>query len=120
QLEHQAFLRKARAQCTLSTDDDTSYAGWLRDDMVPSQSKPREGRRPRVSRVLGRNEDAVATAAEHLEGFLLRGKVLGDLAGGLGLAQDEIAAVAQGVGEELECALLQLRRKVDQHVATQH
>src|SRR3712207_2892833 len=51
---------------------------------------------------------------------MVQAKVLPQGRGGLRFAQDEVAAVAQGVGEQLERAPLQLGGEVDQNVTAYH
>src|SRR5262249_42345056 len=119
-LEDGALLGKARARDAMHGGADIGEARWLWNHMLAGHPEPWQRRRPWESGALGRDQDAVAAAAEDFKVLLLRHKVFRDLARGFGLAQDQVAAVAQGVGEEPEGALLQRRREVDQHVATQH
>jgi hypothetical protein len=52
-------------------------------------------------------------------GAKLRDEELIERAHRLRAPQDQIAAIPQGEGKELECALLQLLREVDQHIPAQ-
>src|SRR5262249_35835335 len=66
-----------------------------------------------------RDEDAVALAPVDLQPRMSEHEVLSERRRRLGLAEHEEAAVAQGEGEQLEGALLEVGREVDQDVATE-
>ena len=73
-----------------------------------------------VSRMrAGGMQDAFACTAVHLEPRLLEDEVLGVRGRRLGLAQHEVAAFAEREREQLEGALLELGREVDEDVAAQ-